>query len=80
MRFITSIWAACCLALLAVPAGAAQLDNATGVQASREVEAVPPASANRPAATARNRTSQAQVARPGARTVRGSSRGKATPP
>ncbi len=85
MRVITSIRAACCLFLLAVPAGAAQLDNGTGVQASREVEAVPPpASASRPvatrpgAATVRNRTPQ--TTRAGARTVPGSSRGKANPP
>ena len=70
MRVITSLRTACCLVLLAVPAGSAQLDNATGVQASREVGTVPPpAPASRP--TARNRT--ARAARPG------SSRSKAAP-
>ena len=65
MPVITSLRTACCLALLAVPAAAAQLDNATGVQASREVGTVPPASASRPAATVRNRTAQAVKPRSG---------------
>ena len=85
MRVITSIRTACCLpllAVLAVPAVAAQLDSGTGVQASREVATPPPTASSRSGAARpgsdANRGRMAQAARRPAPASSGS--GKNTPP